>query len=132
MAQERAQRDLLAIVAAPVVHPAGDRIGERQPSCLEQLHGDGCGRQHFRQRCEIEDRVVLGRGRVRLVVEPAERLPPHDARPMPDFDDRCRIRAIAMALQDHRCSAAEVGSHQSSIFNHQSSIFNHQSSIINL
>ncbi len=108
MSEERAQRHVLTIVAAPLGNPFPDWMLQRERAAFDEPHDEARCRNHLCQRREIEERVCVRGRRFGIGVEPAERLPPQDFAGSADFDDRGWKRTlIDAALHDLGC-AGEV------------------------
>src|ERR1700737_4313293 len=90
---------MFTIVAPPFRNPAADAIGQRDSSGFDGLHRKRRRRKDFCERREVKDRIGLGRRRVGLVTQPAERLAPEQAFRISHLDDRRGVSAIEMALQ---------------------------------
>ena len=101
MREEIPDGDVIAIRTAPGRHVLAHRIVQGDLPTFDELHHHRGGREYLGQRREVEDGVVGGRRRPRLVRERTEGLSvEHTVRP-PHLDDGGRADARTNRVVEH-------------------------------
>ena len=107
--QQRAEPDVFAIFAPPLRNPLSNRLLELKTAAVHQPHHQRRRGNHLGERGEIEDRVLLRERRLRIAIEPAERLLRQNAPVRPHFENGGGKGTVVDAALDDSSRAPEAG-----------------------